>query len=206
MLSRARARKFLERLVNLPDDYTAAERLAKAFPDMLQPSAWRPARIAEVGKAARPAVSEDRLLAEQQIQRVFRSRDLLRVLWSELDHRTRNYRLFMLQRDDLIQVDASLGMSSFLTSGRQLPAPSVFEEALLHLSKSWSVCRICQNSACDTSRYFFAEKPRQKYCSSHCAEHSRRIAKLEWWRQHGEQWRQLRQQQQGENHGKAKRK
>lgn len=58
---------------------------------------------------------------------------------------------------------------------------STFEQAIEHLRKNRHRAAHCAHEAC-LSPYFFKRERATKFCSSECAEQSRREIKAEWWR------------------------
>jgi len=72
------------------------------------------------------------------------------------------------------------------------PPPTHFERALLYLIHEADRLRVCQNPDCRRTRYFFARRRPQKYCSGQCAEPAQLELKRRWWRIHGTAWRAAR--------------
>jgi hypothetical protein len=55
--------------------------------------------------------------------------------------------------------------------------------------------KVCENPECPGVRYFIGKRSTQRYCSPECAEVFQREAKRKWWEQHGQEWRNGREQQ-----------
>lgn len=50
----------------------------------------------------------------------------------------------------------------------------------------------CGNPDCTITRYFINSYPRAAYCSNSCAEYGQKRAKINWWAEHGTEWRKQR--------------
>lgn len=127
--------------------------------------------------------------AEQQSEWIWRLGQMLRGVWDQPEHRTREWGAFLL----LLSVRTAAGSRHGSVWGFDgpLPPPSPFEEVLLHLTRSGDRARHCQNPDCPAP-YFFAKRRSQKYCSDGCALPAQREAKRRWWAERGTEWRQQR--------------
>jgi|SRR5580704_2900697 hypothetical protein len=63
-----------------------------------------------------------------------------------------------------------------------------FQQAVYLLFKSrWRAKRCTRCLKC-----FIADKPAQLYCGTHCSSRITRLRNLQWWKQHGKEWRTAR--------------
>jgi hypothetical protein len=70
---------------------------------------------------------------------------------------------------------------------------TAFQGALYLLLRNSSRAKICENPNCQYEPYFLRSKRVQSYCSSECALEFQRKWKKRWWAEHGDEWRQRRQ-------------
>ena len=142
----------------------------------------------------RPEVSEPvprgRVIdaAEQEFDWIWTLCQSLRRVWEQPDRRTKEWGAFLL----LLTTRAAAGARqvSLLGLDGPLPDPTLFEYALLHLTREADRARVCQNPECAVQRYFFAKRRSQKYCDDTCARPAQREAKRRWWADHGTTWRE----------------
>lgn len=82
--------------------------------------------------------------------------------------------------------------------------PTVFQQAINRLTVLAGRTKICANPECP-ERFYIAQRKSQRYCGEKCAGHFQREAKLNWWREHGNEWRENRRQKtKGKKDGKTK--
>jgi hypothetical protein len=194
----SRLRKFLVEFANLGDHPEALSRFYQLFHDMLPPEEnvrhlctqhqlWERYNL--------PAPSDAQV--QRQISRLYIPlREWLRSAWVAKDQRTRAWLLHQL-----ISNEACLhtGERWALTSVAFLNGPIVvslgpptpFEQAATFLLNPKARTRVCKNNNCAT-RYFFAHKRNQIYCSDACALPAQREFKRRWWKQNGKKWRKNR--------------
>jgi len=58
--------------------------------------------------------------------------------------------------------------------------------------------RICARPVCKQDRYFIAVNTKQRFCSRECVKWGLQQHKKEWWREHGQEWREGRKSHKGE--------
>jgi|SRR5271166_422052 len=107
----------------------------------------------------------------------------LRKAWDEPDQRLKEWYIFELRHD-----------FHLLTNPRRQaepPALTPFEQAMVHFQRISSRAKHCANADCPAP-YFIASKRSYKYCSEACSVPAQRAFKLEWWAEHGEDWRRNR--------------
>ncbi len=188
------ARTFLLELANLSDDLKATERFEDRFGHMV------PLRLK--GPVLREGESSSRLLSLMDPSNPLgcwsvELRDGLRAIWEAPDQRTKDWGIFRLIEEAVIEPsnprsDYALGVFH-RRSGRidPLPPPTPLEQILIYLRKQAHRTRVCANSDCPAP-YFFAERRSQKYCSEVCSLPSQRQFKRLWWARHGKSWRRKR--------------
>ena len=139
-----------------------------------------------------PAPSRGRAInpAEQESDWIWSLCQSLRRVWEQPDRRTKEWGAFLL----LLTTRAGAGARqvSLLGLDGPLPDPTLFEYALLHLTREADRVRVCQNPECAVERHFFAKRRSQRYCSETCARPAQREAKRRWWADHGTTWREER--------------
>jgi hypothetical protein len=86
-----------------------------------------------------------------------------------------------LKTVDLVPIEAAESATLIhLDIGRPPDTPSPMHAVFFHFRHSRARALYCPNSSCK-SRYFFATKKGQKYCSTVCALPSQRESKRLWW-------------------------
>jgi hypothetical protein len=66
-----------------------------------------------------------------------------------------------------------------------------FQRAVYALFRKSALAKVCGNPDC-VAPYFIARRAAQRYCSDGCAEVFQRAHKLQWWKDHGSEWRRKR--------------
>jgi hypothetical protein len=114
---------------------------------------------------------------------VFRVQVFLRLAWDAPDLRQRDWFIHEARREYYsqailkpIHLDATGGL---ITSP---PPLTPFERVMDRFSRIADRARHCANPECP-SRYFFAVKRGQKYCTETCAAPARREQNRRWWRE-----------------------
>ncbi|MDT8071207.1 MAG: hypothetical protein ROO76_23875 [Terriglobia bacterium] len=100
--------------------------------------------------------------------------DRLRLIWSDPDSRSRQWRLFAIRAL----------YANFIEPKRDftvIPAASPFDDAMVYLDRHHEQFRYCKNPECHTPYYIAQTRKPTKYCSSICAGPAKREAKLRWW-------------------------
>jgi hypothetical protein len=122
-------------------------------------------------------------------------RNGIRVIWQDSDMRLRRIGVFRLLEIFLQVGDRKLSFGPvtddtdwFLSL---LQPPTFIEDALMQLLECPNATKVCGNAKCQT-KYFFAFRRSQKYCSEPCARPAQRWAKNKWWAAHGPEWRKAR--------------
>jgi hypothetical protein len=192
----ARARRFLLELANLRNEPEAGKRFRLNFVGLWPlPGETRHGRlIAENISRAPGAKPEDEQIDEMLDEMwILPLREEVRVLWTTPDLRTRQWGMFRLINQWVIQENGYLGyLFPFVEKSGSvafLPPPTAFEQALLYLYSHRT--GFCPNPDCPAP-YFFLTRPRQKYCSESCALPAQREFKRRWWADNGPEWRNKR--------------
>jgi hypothetical protein len=119
-------------------------------------------------------------------------RDAVRFIWESPDLRLRQWGVFRVMEKFLLVGDRKLATGPVLDDAEWflgLPqAPTLFEDALIFLLRHSHFAKVCANCDCRT-KYFWAPRRSQKYCSEPCAIPAQREAKNRWWAAHGSEWR-----------------
>lgn len=206
--------KFLDEFANASD----FDRLGRMFGEMLPPNLesahW-------VSQLFRPPPEQTR----QQVLQTYQ--DLIRQAWVAPDDGQRRYFVFMLRSTlyEAVLAEASasiprtierVGKGQFERRSlwkpeyseilRSLPRTR-FDDAIDRLGSLAGRTKKCGNTTCETP-YFIAARKSQRYCNETCANLFQQQAKREWWRAHGKEWREQRQEKTPEDrkHGKARTK
>lgn len=123
-------------------------------------------------------------------------RNHLGFCWREPDLRTKEWRcLWLRQYADHFSRDprVELGVYERLAQDHPPATLSPIDQALLFFLKNVDSARHCSNPDC-LAPYFFARRPRQRFCSTTCAMPAQREYKRIWWNKYGRQWREARSQ------------
>jgi hypothetical protein len=137
-------------------------------------------------------VSEDELLRTYWLLPV---RDAVRLVWKEPDLKRKQhgvYKILGCMEHDIwaTSIWPILHFEEIFASSTA--APDLLEQALLFLTESADRARYCANPDCRVLPYFFAARRSQKYCSETCSKPAQQLAKRNWWREHGPEWRKAR--------------
>lgn len=178
-LSASQAERFLAELANLGDD--SLQRFIKRYGDLFKPRHY----VHEIEELKQQWESTGLDWTGTQVLGL---RNLVRRAWIAPDIRTREYLLFLAQREDLIAGDARYINNEFTG---QLSPPSQIEQALIYLRRCGNLARYCANADCPAP-YFIAKRKSQKYCTDACSAPAQREFKRRWWADHGEEWRAAR--------------
>jgi hypothetical protein len=188
-------KRFLDELVNLPDEAAAARRFVLRFGDRFLTDVpqnvvtqWK-LRIYE--EDASDLSNEDFLWKEWLPS----LRDAVRVLWKSSDYRSKQFGVIRILEDYFAIGGSRLSPGPVWGSMEWFfhslgPATPV-ELALMRLLNVAHLTRFCANQECKTP-YFWAGTASQRYCSELCAKPAQREYKRKWWTEHGNQWRRSR--------------
>jgi hypothetical protein len=185
-ISAGRAEDFLTFLVNLPDEAVWVKRWATRNADL------SPKRTLDDWLAfeSKPEWEQRKESPFWPLPRELgQLREALRRIWKEPDIRTRDWMAYGLRYYELIGLNPALVNPE--VTGRPLPAPTRFEQCLLHLAKCSDRARYCANPDC-IAPYFFARRRSERYCSDACAAPGQREFKRRWWAEKGNEWRRKR--------------
>jgi hypothetical protein len=190
--------QFLTHLANLPDSPDrppAVRRLKHLFGDFFeQEIPWT--RIHEwvisVEEEDAGELSRDEQLWQFWLLPL---RNVVRVIWESTDDRFRRWGIFKVLEKFFSVGDRRLSVGPVHDDVEwhlgSLGPPSLCEEALTLLVRHPALTKLCANSDCQT-KYFFAVRRSQKFCSDVCAIPAQRKAKNQWWAAHGPEWRRRR--------------
>ena len=167
------------------DDAAAEKRFRQRFAGFIPKRGWQFARRARIDNKASVGSEPNRPLSED----LKSFREMLRRTWIEPDLRTKEWRVFLLQRKAHIEANPRFLMTEAFYG--QLPAPSPWDQALMYLLKAADRARYCGNPDCPAP-YFFAKRRSQKYCADACAKPAQQEFKRRWWAEHGKEWRKKR--------------
>jgi len=191
----SRLTKFLDELVNLPDEAAASRRFVLRFGDLFlrdvpQSVIWQwKLRIYEEGASD---LSDEDFLCKDWLPSL---RDAVRVLWKSSDYRFKQFGVFKILEDYFAIGGSRLSPSPVWASMERffdwLGPATPFELALMRLLNIAHLTRFCSNPECRTP-YFWAGTASQRYCSELCAKPAQREYKRKWWTEHGNQWRRAR--------------
>lgn len=151
---------------------------------------------------------------------------LIRGLWISSNDRARRLFSFQLRRklyevlssitrDSVVKAVEGTGAilegpnanlpQQYLDQMREIPEVA-FDAVIdrLDLLRCRGLTKYCANPEC-SAPYYIARRKSQTYCGDQCAELFQREAKLNWWREHGNEWRENRRQKtKGKKDGKTK--
>ena len=99
--------------------------------------------------------------------------------WSQLKQACRNYFRLQIEQPSLF---AHWGSGSFLFE----PVTDFQKAAYVLFRESWRA------KVCPCSGFFIAQKAPQIYCSSRCYGMTKQRRGLNWWKEHGDEWRKAR--------------
>jgi hypothetical protein len=211
--SKAKMRRFLLDLANLPNDQAKAEAFrgnyGQHFFGLPMPN------LSDLPAAQ---IQRDRLKAglklvpvselpdmhvvgqrwnKQFHQCVFALRNCLQGIFRAPGHREKEWLLdcFKFLIKDLSQpAHSTFTWETFAASTQssiQLPRESYLEKVASYLTSLLPHLRYCPNRECPRP-FYIARHGNQKYCSRKCATPFRLAANRKWWEQHGPQWRKER--------------
>jgi hypothetical protein len=182
-VSRSKARQFLQELANLRDEADAANRFEHEFKHFLDKDDAQvhiPGMI-ESGEDEGP--SGGTVTFDFRYSRLYALREELRTIWTTPSLKVREWRIFLFGADPTVSVSLAAAIGP--------PAPTPFQQALIHLLKCAATLTWCPNKGCPAP-YFFGKRRSQKFCSNVCALPAQREQKRLWWKQHGNDWRERR--------------
>lgn len=189
--------RFLTHLANLPDlpDTPEARRLEQLFGDFFEREIpWT--RIHEwVFRVEEECAGE--LSQDEELWRfwLLPLRNAVRVIWESTDVRFRQWGIFKVLEKFFSVGDRRLSVGPVHGDEEwhfgSLGPPSLCEEALMLLVQHSALAKLCGNSDCQT-KYFFAVRRSQRFCSDVCAIPAQRKSKNQWWAAHGPEWRRQR--------------
>jgi hypothetical protein len=122
-------------------------------------------------------------------------RDNVRSIWMDNDPETKEWKISLLRGD--------LTMSGSFLFVLGPPPPTPYQRAVMHLLKSASKTRYCNNPDCP-SPYFFGKRKSQKFCGEDCTVSIQREHRRRWWKKHGKAWRKQRKNKLGQTAKKRK--
>jgi hypothetical protein len=181
-----RAEKFLVLLANLPDEIAWAKKYVRDFSDL------SPKRALEDWSAFTPKPEWEQRNESPYWplpKELGQLRETLRRMWREPDLRTREWMAYGLRYYELLGQDFRFVNPEVW--GMPLPAPTRFEQCLLHFGKHADLAHYCANPSC-VAPCFFARRRSQRYCSDACAVPAQQEYKRRWWDEHGNEWRSKR--------------
>jgi hypothetical protein len=207
-------REFLERLANVRAtfqpgsgiDYGQAEALLAEDVDFFPPSFDERNALSVLVDEDHAELAKIALVAERTaddrrrdaLHHVFQLSEELKRIWDQPDPRTKDYLNFELRRKYRVVM---------AIDGAEVPAFTMFDQAMEYLQQAGSRAKHCANPAC-ANPYFIAAKRSYKYCNPDCAQDSQRAFKRDWWAEHGPGWRKRRESKlavsspKGGKHGK----
>jgi hypothetical protein len=118
-------------------------------------------------------------------------RNQLRFTWDISDLRKKEWRCFWLRRyAQLFSCDPRVvpGLRDRLSDDEPPSEFSPIDQCLLFFIRNARTARHCADQDC-SAPYFFASRPKQKYCSTACAKPAQKAYKQRWWKKHGKAWR-----------------
>jgi hypothetical protein len=65
---------------------------------------------------------------------------------------------------------------------------TILQKVLYFLIQHVDRAKRCANMEC-TRPLFIATKPNERYCSQACSDNAQRLAKINWWKENGAEWR-----------------
>ena len=194
-----RIRGFLLDLANVAvpqADHRGFDRIARRFPEFFPPSfpndtmakremlaalRDRPISPGELSAAVDAAVYGD----------LHEIRQLLGLTWSASEQAEREWRSVPMRRAAWELVTHPSTRQAALSGYMQVHTPprTAFEQALLYLQEKRRMAKLCANPGCNITRYFFAENPRDSYCSETCKKQSKQERDRAYWDVAGKQKR-----------------
>lgn len=195
-------RSFLLALANSTDSAWVVKRFPKFFAPEL-PNDSAPLRWIQSHLRQDMDADAKRLAVLRQVEGLG---NLLRTAWTTSDNDIRQWQTnYLRQFARWLTVHPSTDEDALRRMLQDGPPPrDTLQQALLYFQSRGRMARKCAaNEECRQTRFFFAEKPNQKYCSDTCTEEARNAAKKLWWDQHGTEWRKASQsKKKGAKHGK----
>jgi hypothetical protein len=141
-----------------------------------------------------PDIPKDQEEREEYLLQLLHTRNYLRLAWEASDLSKKLWRIKTLRsfarRLTVHQTVEPQTLQRVLEL--EGPPKDAIQQSLLYFEDRASLARQCLNPDCRKDRFFFAEKPNQKYCSDPCSEVARSAAKKLWWDMHGSAWRKNR--------------
>jgi hypothetical protein len=180
---------------NERSDRDAAEYFVKRFRDLFPPPFPANCLLAanlEAPPDQRRGYSLDGLLG---------LRNRLRFAWccSEVDRR--EWRILGCRKDAwLLTAHPSITrvVAAKILSDEPPPNDGL-QQAFRYFLRNGHSARCCAYQACTQDKFFFAENPNQRYCSSLCSARALRDSKNAWWAEHGTEWRENRSERKAGN-------
>jgi hypothetical protein len=141
-----------------------------------------------------PDIPKDAGEREKYLLQLLEVRNYLRLAWETSDLSKRLWRIkTVMSFARRLTVHRTVEPHTLQTVLElEGPPKDAIQQSLLYFEARASLARQCLNPDCRKDRFFFAEKPNQKYCSDPCSEVARSAAKKLWWDMHGSAWRKNR--------------
>jgi len=184
-ISRAKAKQFFEELANLRDEPKAVARFEARFRAFLDTDDGTNCVIQRSDSGEDGQSPEGMITWSYHHAPLLSLREELRAIWTIKDLKVKAWRIFLFRADPT--------MTTTFAAETGPPAPTPFQQAVMHLFQCAKTMSYCCNPGC-TAPYFFAGRKSQKFCAGICALPSQRDHKLRWWRKYGDEWRKSRAQ------------